>query len=69
MDVLQFNIWAKPGSQAALGHLGTIVLGKEPNDAGEMLVSVTLRRKAVRKLRGGRGKIIDKGDQLPDTAP
>ena len=49
MEVLQIETWATPGKPAAIGHLGTVVLGPA-NSAGEILVKFTLSKKGLRRL-------------------
>lgn len=61
MDVIEINVWAKPGKPAAVGHIGTLVLSEKPNESGEYLAKFTLRRRARKRLgQSDQPKMIDR---------
>lgn len=66
MDVVAIEVWAAPGRPAAVGHLGTVVLGATNSD-GEILVKFTLSRRLAKKwFRKGSQNKFDTNN--PDVA-
>ncbi len=62
MDVAPTEVWATPGKPIAVGHLGTILVGRT-NARGEILIAFTPSRRIAKKLaRRGKPRIFDLGD-------
>lgn len=65
MDVTAIEVWAKPDKPAAVGHLGTVVLGPTNSD-GEILVRFTFSRRLAKKwFRKGGQKRFDTDNRNP----
>ncbi len=66
MDVTPTEVWATPGKPIAVGHLGTVLVGRT-NARGEILVAFTPSRRLAKKLaRRGKPRL---GDFLDTDGP